>query len=111
MDVIDEQTKTPRLQIIAEPDNETDLMHVSKIKKLIGNDCMLRKTPKYEFKPLIKLNHIWFENEPNEFKLVGKNKIHKSRKTYEIKSNWVENFNELDEYRGAKNYLMNQQIF
>jgi hypothetical protein len=100
MDVIDGQTKSPRLQIIAEPDNETDLMYVGRMKKITCNDRILRKTPEYVFTPMPKLNHIWFENEPSELKLVeeldGKIKIHKPIKTYEIKSNFVENFNELD---------------
>lgn len=114
MDVIDELTKSPRLQIIAEPDNETNLMYVDKMKKITGNDRILRKIPEYVFIPMLKLNDIWFENEPSKLKLVeelvGKNKIHKSWKTYETKTNFVENFNELDEYREAKK-LFNEQIF
>lgn len=106
MDVIDGQTRNHKLQIADEHDNGTELLYVDKMKKLTGNDCMLRKTHEHLFTPMPKLNHIWFENEPNEFKLaeelVGENKIHKTRKTYEIKSNWVENFNELDEYCGVK---------
>lgn len=106
MNIIDKQTKSPRLQIIDVPDNKTDLMCVDIMKKITCDDKILRKTPEYVFTPMCKLNHIWFENEPSELKLVeefvGENKIYKSRKTYEIKSNFVENFNELDEYREAK---------
>lgn len=73
---------------------------------MTGNDRILRKTHEYVFTHMPKLNHIWFENEPSELKLVKEfentNKIYKSRKTYEIKLNFVKNFNELDEYREAK---------
>lgn len=33
MDVIDKQTRAHKIQIINEPDNETDLMYVGKMKK------------------------------------------------------------------------------
>ena len=112
MDGIDEQTRAHGKKIVVEPIEPYDDTGLW-LKKITGNDCcMLRNIYEHEpiitpiFTPIFKPNHLWVENEPYQLKLaeelVGENKIHKSRKTYEIKSNWAENFNKSDKYQGGE---------
>lgn len=109
MNIIDDQTKSKRLQFVSESDDSV-APYVGGMKKLTGTIMRTNMGKRVDhcartvagpgigdfgtigndlIEPLFKLSNIWCENEPSELKMTEDEK-HKSRKTCEIKSNFID---------------------